>query len=319
MGTLYIDRRDVHIKLDGNALAFHAGGKREGLVPIKPLSRVVVVGSVTLDSAVLHRLAAENVTVVFLSGKRLAFRGRLHGRLHNNGLLRTRQYASFLSEGFRLSVARALVVRKLEAQVEFLTLQRERRADRRSTLSAALDALKTAVQKADKATAIDRLRGLEGAAAAAYFKAFTQLFPASLGFDRRRRRPPTDLVNAMLSLCYTMLHFEMVREIEVAGLDPTIGFFHDFDYGRESLACDLVEPWRPHVDTFVHELFRCRKFRAEDFSRDLERPGVYLKKGGRKKFYDEYQKWAGELRYLWSRDVRSLARRLENAANAVSA
>ncbi len=31
MSTLYIDRKDVHVKLDGNALAFYAGGERQGI------------------------------------------------------------------------------------------------------------------------------------------------------------------------------------------------------------------------------------------------------------------------------------------------
>ncbi|GAB4390165.1 MAG: CRISPR-associated endonuclease Cas1 [Thermodesulfovibrionales bacterium] len=319
MGTLYIDRRGVHVKLDGNAIALYADGSREGAVPIKPLSRVVVVGSVTLDSSVLHRLAAENIAVLFLSGKRLAFKGMLHGRLHNNGLLRTRQYACSLSEGFRLCEARALVSRKLKAQAEFLDLQRERRPDLRAELTVALRSVAGSAGKAEHAGDMEGLRGLEGAAAAAYFRAFVQIFPSSLGFRRRTRRPPTDPVNAMLSLCYTMLHFEMVREIEIAGLDPTIGFYHAFEYGRESLACDLVEAWRPRVDALVHEMFRSRRFRAEDFSRDLERPGVYLKKQGRMKFYTAYVEWSREMAPLWRSDVRGLVRRIEDVKDVVSA
>ena len=48
MGTLYIDRKDIVIKLDGNALAFYANGEREGSVPIKPLKRVIVAGNIML-------------------------------------------------------------------------------------------------------------------------------------------------------------------------------------------------------------------------------------------------------------------------------
>jgi CRISPR-associated protein Cas1 len=40
MGTLYIDRKELHIRLDGQALAFYRDGEREGLgvrliLPIK--------------------------------------------------------------------------------------------------------------------------------------------------------------------------------------------------------------------------------------------------------------------------------------------
>lgn len=205
MGTLYIDRKELHIRLDGQALAFYRDGEREGLVPISPLKRVIVIGNVSIETPVLHKLSNENVSVIFLSGKRLRFCGMLHGRLHNNGILRVKQYEKSLS---------------------LFSIEME------------------------------TLRGLEGGASATYFQAYTKLFPESLRFKKRNRRPPEDPVNAMLSLCYTLLHYEIVREIEVIGLDPTIGFYHQFDYGRESLACDLVELYRIDVDRFVWELFR---------------------------------------------------------------
>ena len=95
---------------------------------------------------------------------------------------------------------------------------------------------------------MERLRGIEGAAAAAYFQGFTRLFPPSLEFTGRNRRPPRDPVNAVLSLSYTPLHFEAVQAVCAAGLDPLIGFYHELVFGRESLASDLIEPLWPKVD-----------------------------------------------------------------------
>lgn len=322
MGTLYIDRKDLHIKLDGNALAFYANGDREGVVPINPLKRVVVVGNISFETPVLHRLADENVSVIFLSGKRLRFCGMLHGRLHNNGLLRLKQYEKSLS-GFGPETAKELVTRKILRQKGFLEEVKELRPDLRFKLTAAADTLSRVVDMLGREEItpsglplsqgeeyLARLRGLEGGAAASYFAAYVEMFPDSLEFERRNRRPPEDPVNAMLSLCYTMLHYEMVREIETIGLDPTIGFYHQFDYGRESLACDLVEPYRPEVDRFVYELFRTREFTSRDFSEEDERPGCYLKKGSRRRFYPAYEEWAKEMRPLWADEVRTVARRI---------
>ena len=72
MGTLYIDRKDLHIRLDGHALAFYSNDKREGVVPINPLKRVVMVGNITIETPVLHRLTDEGISVLFLSGKKVA-------------------------------------------------------------------------------------------------------------------------------------------------------------------------------------------------------------------------------------------------------
>ena len=120
----------------------------------------------------------------------------------------------------------------------------------------------------------------------------------------------------MLSLCYTLLHWEMVREVELIGLDPYIGFYHEFEYGRESLACDLVEPWRPEVDRFVWRLFTEEGFSKRHFRREGE--AFYLKKEGRSMLWPLYEGWARERRPLWQKEVRELAREIMAGKNPLS-
>lgn len=332
MGTLFIDRKDLHIKLDGNALSFYINGEREGIVPVKPLKRVVVVGNVTFETPVLHRFSDEGISVIFLSGKRARFCGMLHGRLHNNGILRVKQYEkSITSPDIIIEFSIDMVNRKVRAQAELLREVMSRRPDLRFPLMNAVKTLENIIDNLHKPSPcplpqgemetesrIEFLMGLEGGAAASYFSAYTRLFPESLKFKNRNRRPPEDPVNAILSLCYTLLHYEMVREIEVIGLDPTIGFYHQFEYGRESLACDLVEPYRPDVDRFVYEIFRERKFTERDFSYNDERPGCYLKKESRKRFYPEYEEWGQMIRPKVVEEVRSLARRIMDGQDPLS-
>ena len=147
MGTLYIDRKDAHIKLDGNALAFYSSGDRQGIVPIKPLKRVVIMGNITIDASVLHRLADNDISVLFLSGKRGRFCGMLHGRLHNNGLLRVRQYEKCIEKGkdsgilFPVKFSMDVVLRKISAQADLLREAMNSRADLRFPLKTAVNIL----------------------------------------------------------------------------------------------------------------------------------------------------------------------------------
>ncbi len=322
MGTLYIDRKGLTVKLDGNALVFYSVSGREGMVPINPLKRVVVVGSVTIESSALNRLCDENIGVVFLSGRNMRFHGMLQGKLHNNGALRLKQYEKSLS-AFPARYAHALVSRKIASQEALLKDALDRRADVRFPITTALGTLARITATLEEHGKVlhssgeyvshgflDSLRGYEGSAAAAYFAAFTSLFPPSLTFTGRNRRPPEDPVNAMLSLCYTLLHFDAVREIEMIGLDPTIGFYHQFEYGRESLASDIMEPLRPDADRFVWELFRERTFTVRDFAFNTERLGCYLKKGSRKRFYPLHDEWRRTIRPGLTDAVRSLAREI---------
>jgi CRISPR-associated protein Cas1 len=318
MSTLYIDRKNTLIKLDGEALAFYCKNQRTGSAPLNPFKRVVIVGGdVLIEAKALHKLAEKEISVIFLSGKRLQYRGSLHGRLHNNGLLRVKQYEKSLTD-FSITFAHELLGRKIEGQISVLNEAINRRTDLQFSLSKANKILEGIIDSLHKESLnIDSLMGYEGGASNAYFHAFTMLFADSLDFNKRQRRPPTDPVNAMLSLCYTMIHWEIVREIETIGLDPTIGFYHQFEYGRESLACDLVEPYRPSVDRFVWEIFRERIFTSRDFTTGTERPGVYLKKEARQKFYEKYEEWASQMRTQFTEELRNLARRILNGQDTL--
>lgn len=88
------------------------------------------------------------------------------------------------------------------------------------------------------------LRGVEGDAAATYFGALGELILRNqdeFAFSRRARRPPTDPVNAMLSLFYTVLMMDCASALEGVGLDSYVGVLHTDRPGRRSLALDLME------------------------------------------------------------------------------
>ncbi len=309
MGTLYIDRKDTEIKIEGNCLVFFEKGKRKGTVPLNPLERVIIIGNMKIETGILHRLALNNISCIFLSGRRLAFRGILHGRLHRNGLLRLRQYEKSQSP-FSLNVAKDLIKTKLEKQKDFLNFLTEIRPEAKPELMKAVSLISRSLETLPMQIDLDSLRGIEGSAAASYFQALTFVFPPSFHFGGRNRRPPQDPVNSLLSLGYTLLHFEMVREIELAGFDPTIGFYHQFEYGRESLACDLAEPFRPDIDQMIFTIIRERFLRETDFAYRNENGlrSCLLKKSARKKFFEYYENWARLQRALWTERVRALAR-----------
>ncbi|RMG05275.1 MAG: CRISPR-associated endonuclease Cas1 [Nitrospirae bacterium] len=318
MGTVYIDKPGCDIRVDGNSLVFHKHGMREGAVPIKPLKRVVVIGRCTIDSGVFHRLALEGVQVVMLSGRGLRFRCIVQGRVHNNGIIRLKQYEKATSEDFANGIAIDLVLEKTKNQIALLEESIEKRPDCKMHITDAIEKMKNLYNLIRvNAPGMESLRGYEGTASNFYFGAYTKLFPESLSFNGRNRRPPRDPVNAMLSLSYTMLYADISTEIYIAGLDPTIGFYHTFEYGRDSLSCDIEEPLRPEVDRFVWELFRSGSFRERDFVE--EKGGVYLKKKARARFYPLYEEFAKELRKKVQGNLRGLIGRLmEDEEDALS-
>ena len=317
MSSLYLDRKNLGIKLEGQALVLYEDGARKGSVPLHLLDRVVLRGNVQLESRVLGALTERNIGLLLLSGRNTEATAMLAGRAHSDSVRRLGQYRTSLDEQLRMPLARWLVLVKVRGQLRLLKRAMTERADLRHPLTGAVQTLSGIIgqlRNDQQAISLERLRGYEGAAAAAYFAAFTQLFAPSLNFSGRHKRPPPDPVNACLSLGYTLLHYDAVRACHIVGLDSMLGFFHDVSFGRESLACDLMEPLRPLMDRWVWQLFRERTLRAEYFSDDNGR--CLMNKTGRQHFYAFYESQAAAARRLLRRYGYALSKRYQLAYEA---
>jgi len=310
MGTLFLDRKDLRLAFEGQCLALYEQDAKRGTVPLHLLQRVVIRGQIMLDTRVLAALAEKDIGVLMLSGRNHRTVAMLFGKPHNDSQRRMAQYACYLDQAMRMRWSAWLVKAKLRNQKRLLTGALAERPDLRHDLTAAVATLNGILTQLanNRADTLDRLRGFEGAGAAAYFKAFCPLFAPSLQFTARQRRPPPDPVNACLSLGYTLLHFDAVKACHECGLDPYIGFFHDPAFGRESLACDVIEPLRAVLDQWVWRLFRERLLRVEHFSDDHGK--CLINKTGRQRFYAEYEIFAKPVRRLLRRYAHALAQRL---------
>ena len=107
-------------------------------------------------------------------------------------------------------------------------------------------------------------------------------------FDGRNRRPPTDPVNALLSLAYSMLAKDLTIACYAVGFDPYMGFYHQLRHGRPALALDLMEPFRPLIaDSAVLSAVNTRMVTQRDFVR--AGGSVALSTSGRKGFFRAYE------------------------------
>ena len=127
----------------------------------------------------------------------------------------------------------------------------------------ATEILRRSAIKIARIPEIDSLRGIEGECAVEYFNAFPHLIlikDPQFSFKNRNRRPPTDPVNAMLSMGYSLLANDCASALEGVGLDPAVGFLHTLRPGRNSLALDLMEEMRAYiVDRLVISLVNTRQ------------------------------------------------------------
>ncbi len=109
MGTLYLDRRDLTLRLDGKRLVIEEPDARPRGVPLALLDRVVLQGQVHFDSNVLAALAEQGTGVICLSARHSRRTALLLGPGHGDARRRLAQYRLTLDAEARLALARRLI------------------------------------------------------------------------------------------------------------------------------------------------------------------------------------------------------------------
>ena len=263
MQTLYVIEPGSSLRKEGDCLKIVQGRRVVDTIPAAGLKQLTLAGRASISGAVLDFLVEHNIDTVFMT-----MNGRFRARLllddSGHTALRRHQYLRLSDPAYQQHVAAAIVRQKLENQSRLLL----RRASQLgiAELRAIGAQIRALCDKSQQATGLDELRGVEGYGSRLYFSAFGLLIRNDLfRFTGRNRRPPLDPVNALLSFVYTLFTNEVQNGVKSAGLDPYCGALHEILPGRPSLACDLVEEWRPFAERLVLGLINRKAIRPEDF------------------------------------------------------
>jgi len=288
LNTLFVTQPDVYLSLDGDNVVLLKDQERLGRLPLHNFESIVAFGYTGASPALMGYCAERNISLAFMTmnGRFLA---RVIGESKGNVVLRKKQYLSSEDERISAAIARNFIVGKIYNQkwmLERMTRDYPLRLDVDvfKEVSRQLSAILPEVRACED---LERLRGLEGQAAASYFKMFDQMIlqqKEDFNFRARSRRPPLDNVNAMLSFAYTLLAHDVTSALEGVGLDAYVGFLHRDRPGRVSLSLDVMEELRGvFADRFVLSMINKRVVSKEDFAKK-ENGAVLMKDDARKKF-----------------------------------
>jgi len=293
MPTLHLANQGSKLRLrKGRLVVTDPEGNELGSFPARKVRRVVVHGNVGLTTPALTYLFKNAGSIHFLSLK-----GDYYGQAGPANLPDPRRIERQLTlpAHEKLSLAKEILIAKTRSQIEYL---------RRGGTKTHLAELASAAKQMAKSNDIDELRGLEGMASRKYFSSIAMNLSA-FAFKGRRRRPPTDPVNAALSYGYAILLSYTISALLAAEIHPEIGVVHVTGRRRPALALDLMEEFRVAiVDAPVFRAFK-RRWLGWDDVRDAGH-GVLLNEKGKRKVIE-----ALETRMAFSptgctRDYRSL-------------
>lgn len=270
LNTLFVTSEDIYLSLDGENVVATREGQAVARYPLHTLSGILSFSYAGASPALMGACAQRDISLSFCT-PRGRFLARVCGENSGNVLLRRIQYRIADDPAQSCLIARSMIFGKLyNARWSIERTRRDHglRLDGGS-LSQASQTIKDLLPDVLAERSLDSLRGLEGAAATAYFRVLDDMILSNkedFFFHGRTRRPPLDSFNAMLSFTYSLLANDCASALESVGLDPYVGFLHRDRPGRTSLALDLMEELRPSLaDRFVLTLVNNRVVKPSDF------------------------------------------------------
>lgn len=288
LNSLYITRQESYLHKEHETIVINLKGEKLAQFPALTIGNILCFGQVSVSPFLMGYCAEQGIELAFYTeyGRFLA---RVQGQKNGNVLLRREQYRWADDPDKSLKVSRNIIAAKIANSRR--VLQREIRNHGESKeLEGAVVQLSGSLRRVHRSSCLDELRGIEGEAALSYFSVFNCLLRTDgFEFQGRIRRPPTDKVNAMLSLTYSLLTNECASALQGVGLDPYVGFLHRDRPGRVSLALDLVEEFRASwADRFVLSLINRRQVSDKDFVTEGS-GAVRFTDDARKQFLSAYQ------------------------------
>lgn len=295
------DRKVIHvvdpgtrITRSGNQLKFEYKDNEKPPVclPINDVAQIVINGFSQISTQAINFCSEQGIGIHYLAGGG-EYLGSFQSAKRTRVQQKIRQFKALCDPDFCLRLSKQLVQCRTEMQRQVL-MRSLRRDEEQSHLDRIVKQIRILQSMADKSTNLDRLRGFEGSIGALYFSSFGSLLlkdlPCELTFSHRNRRPPKDRVNALLGYGYAVLLKDVVQALNVVGLEPAFGFYHQPRSSAPPLALDLMEIFRVIlVDIpILNSINRLQWDPKEDFV--VTGKQVWLSDEGKRKFIGIYER-----------------------------
>ncbi len=234
-GLVEVAESGRYLSVQRGFLKVSEKGEELGRVPLDDITALILSGpQITLSKNLMVELAERKAIIVTCGRNWHPISLSLPFGVHYEaaGILRDQIDAS---QPLRKRLWQQIVQAKIDNQAEVL-----RRHGRETRAISELAVLRRRVRSGDP-------ENMEAQAARRYW-------PALMGPDFRRDRH-ADGMNAFLNYGYTILRAATARAVCGSGLHPSLGIHHGTRVNPFALIDDLMEPFRPLVDSVAYETY----------------------------------------------------------------
>lgn len=262
-------------------LEFESGERKA--IPIEDVEGLYLMGELDINTKLLNFLAQQKIPVHVFNYYGY-YSGSYYPREHlNSGFLLVNQVECYKNKGKRLAIAKELIRSSSHNILRNLRYYQSRK----SGLEGYMSDIENILPELESVDEILQLMAWEGHIRERYYDSFNVILDLEEEFTKRTKRPPDNMINALISFGNSLLYATTLGEIYHTQLNPTISFLHEPGNRRFSLSLDISEIFKPViVDHVIFKLINKKMLDEKDFEKDVN--FCYLSEKGRKIFLREY-------------------------------
>lgn len=252
-------------------------------IPIEDVEAFYCFGETTFNSRFFNFLSQNQIPLHLFN-----YYGYYSGSFYPresliSGFLVVNQVQHYSDEKKRLAIAKEFI----SAAVDNLLRNLKYYRSRKEGVEAWADTIEGNLVDLNTIHSIQELMGYEGQIRMMYYKSFVNILGKNIEFEKRVRRPPDNMMNALISFGNAMVYTTCLGEIYRTQLDPAISFLHEPGERRFSLSLDLAEIFKPLLaDRTIFKLLNTGMLSEKHFNKKLN--ACYLEEAGRKIFVKEF-------------------------------
>lgn len=249
-------------------------------IPINETSSIFAYGRVSLTSGVISLLSKMTIPVHFFNYYGFYESSLLPKKDLISGEITIRQAENYLNNDKRIHIARQIIESttfNILKNLEYYNVEREY-----------IERIKELNSDINSANSIKGLMGIEGNIHSIYYEALDSILPDKFRMIKREKRPPTNIMNSLISFGNSLVYATTINEIYNTHLNQTISFLHEPLNARYSLSLDISEMFKPVIsDRIIMTLINKKMVDESYFDKNLNY--VILNEKGRRLFIEKYE------------------------------
>ncbi len=282
--TYYLFSNGSLQRRDNNLEYSVAGGERKNL-KIEMLEELFLFGEADLNTKVLNFMGQNNIVMHVFN---------YYGFYSGSFFPREKKGSGYVLvsqvEHYKDKLRRMYLAQKIIESAAYNIHRNLRYYNSRGIeLNDEMIQIRSLMKEIGRTESVSEVMGIEGNIRKTYYSAWNKIIQQEIDFHKRTKRPPDNMINALISFGNSMLYTVALSEIYKTTLSPYISYLHEPGERRFSLSLDITEIFKPLiVDRMIFSLLNKNQITEKDFEKESN--FTYLKESGRKKFVQEFDK-----------------------------